>query len=106
MSRRIALVEEEFDDDTDLPLPNQHLPHTGERGAILEAISDDEGDSAPGPASPSNAQFTREAAAAAAAGGMRPGQGTRAPGPHINQVTDITPYKKCVFQFVWMIALD
>ena len=41
MSRR-AVVVEEFDDDTELPLPNRSLPNTGTRGAILEALSDDE----------------------------------------------------------------
>ncbi|KAI0684907.1 signal recognition particle, SRP19 subunit [Cytidiella melzeri] len=95
MSRRTAVIEEEFDDDTDLPLPNNVVPHTGTKGAILEAISDDEGDPEAGPATPSNAQFTRAAAAAGSdSGGMRPGSG-----PHINQVTDITPYKKwiCVY---------
>jgi len=32
------MIEEEFDDDTDLPLPNRALPNTGTRGAILEEI--------------------------------------------------------------------
>ena len=31
---------EEFDDDTDLPLPSQPLPNTGTRGALLEEIQD------------------------------------------------------------------
>jgi hypothetical protein len=83
MSRRAAIVEvEEFDDDTDLPLPSRSLPDTGTRGAILEEIvhSDDDGedsDEAPdllhhsamsGPALQPSARDTR--------------------------VTDITPYKK------------
>ncbi|KAH9958027.1 signal recognition particle, SRP19 subunit [Russula dissimulans] len=86
MSRHAAIVEE-FDDDTDLPLPSRSLPDTGSRGAILEEIVDsdyDEGDSdeAPdlldhsargSPALPSSARDTR--------------------------VTDITPYKKwtCIY---------
>ena len=41
MSRRTATIEEEFDDDTDLPLPNRALPNTGTRGAILEQIGVD-----------------------------------------------------------------
>ncbi|KAH9849060.1 signal recognition particle SRP19 subunit [Lenzites betulinus] len=93
MTRRTALIEEEFDDDTDLPLPNKPLPNTGMRGAILEEIgrSDSEGDDsdAPGPrqptagpASPSLAQF-------------RPSGGVDAQ----NSVQDITPYKRwtCIY---------
>nr|VWO97298.1 E3 ubiquitin protein ligase (EC [Ganoderma boninense] len=88
MSRRTAVVEEEFDDDTDLPLPNKPLPNTGTRGAILEELdySEDE-DDAPtllephaGPASPSLSQF-------------RPGAGVD---PSSKTVTDLTPYKKYV----------
>jgi hypothetical protein len=41
MSRRTTTIEEEFDDDTDLPLPNRALPNTGTRGAILEQIGFD-----------------------------------------------------------------
>lgn len=89
MSRRPAIVEE-FDDDTDLPLPNKPLPNTGMRGALLEEIGasdseDEESDSmnlrqpAAGPASPSLAQF-------------RPSGGPDAS----NTITDITPYKRCV----------
>ena len=40
MSRRTTTIEE-FDDDTDLPLPNRALPNTGTRGAILEEIGVD-----------------------------------------------------------------
>jgi hypothetical protein len=84
MSPRAAIVEE-FDDDTDLPLPSRSLPDAGYRGAIIEEIvdsdNDDDGedsDEAPelldhsavgGPALQSSARDTR--------------------------VTDITPYKKC-----------
>ena len=88
MSRR-AVIEEEFDDDTDLPLPGNSLPNTGTKGAILEALSDDDddeqGDSGPGPASgpatPSHAQFKDRNAS---------------PDVAFNEVKDITPYKKCV----------
>ena len=91
MSRRAAVVEE-FDDDTDLPLPSKPLPNTGTRGAILEQLdaSDSEEDDAPdlfepaaGPASPSLPQF-------------RPGTGTGADAQGMKTVTDITPYKKYV----------
>lgn len=39
-----AFIEEEFDDDTDLPLPTHTLPNTGTRGALLEEIDSDEDD--------------------------------------------------------------
>ncbi|EPS97409.1 signal recognition particle SRP19 subunit [Fomitopsis schrenkii] len=90
MSRRAAVVEE-FDDDTDLPLPNRPLPNKGLRGAILAELSDEDesDDDVPplrnptaGPASPSQTQFKAPV----------PEQGSRT-------VTDITPYKKwtCVY---------
>ncbi|KAG8823881.1 signal recognition particle subunit [Serendipita sp. 399] len=39
-----ATIEDvdEFDDDTDLPLPSRALPNTGTRGALLEEISSDD----------------------------------------------------------------
>lgn len=40
MSRRAAVVEE-FDDDTDLPLPSMPLPNTGARGPILQDMNED-----------------------------------------------------------------
>lgn len=83
MSRRAAIVEE-FDDDTDLPLPSHPLPNTGSRGPLLEEmhISDDD-DYEPsqhaGPASPS-----------------RPQHDSTSRQNMKNTVTDITPYKTCV----------
>ena len=86
MSRRAAIMEEEYDDPDELILPSKTLPNTGTKGAILEAFSDDEGDSEPGPATPSHAQFSgREPANYGFAGNARP-----------QSVTDITPYKQCV----------
>ena len=82
MSRKTAVVEE-FDDDTDLPLPNRPLPNMGSRGAILAELSDEDesDDDAPplrnptaGPASPSQTQFKAPV----------PEHGSR-------NVTDITP---------------
>ncbi|RPD56903.1 signal recognition particle, SRP19 subunit [Lentinus tigrinus ALCF2SS1-7] len=87
MSRRAAVVEEEFDDDTDLPLPNKPLPNTGAHGALLEELDYSEDDDTPtllgptaGPASPSLPQFN-------------PASGDG------KTVTDITPYKKwtCIY---------
>jgi signal recognition particle subunit SRP19 len=39
-----ATIVEEFDDDTDLPLPSRALPNTGTRGALLEEITSDSDD--------------------------------------------------------------
>ncbi|KAJ3487776.1 hypothetical protein NLI96_g3321 [Meripilus lineatus] len=104
MSRRAAIVED-FDDDTDLPLPSRPLPNLGTRGAILESLDDEydpevedsddddvRGGNGPmpsnarsqaGPASPSQPQF-RGGATTTGSDGV---------------VTDITPYKKwtCVY---------
>ncbi|KAJ7033150.1 signal recognition particle, SRP19 subunit [Mycena alexandri] len=91
MSRRAVVVEEAFDDDTDLPLPSHPLPNTGTSGPLLQEmyISDDELDPPPnqraGPASPPYTQPT-----------FRP------PPPGMNRkntVTDITPYKNwtCIY---------
>jgi hypothetical protein len=86
MSRKAAIVEE-FDDDTDLPLPSQPLPSTG-RGPLLQEIDTDDDDLEPsqqaGPASPaSQSQFRPDAS------------GANIFEPK-NTVTDITPYKTCV----------
>lgn len=37
-----ATIIEEFDDDTELPLPSRPLPNMGTKGALLEEISDDD----------------------------------------------------------------
>ncbi|KAF8551766.1 signal recognition particle, SRP19 subunit [Imleria badia] len=94
MARRTAVVEE-FDDDTDLPLPSRSLL-TNTRGPLLEEIgaSDDDDDSSddpdettPGPASPSHSQFRPS-----------PSLGPSVKPPS-NTVTDITPYKRwtCIY---------
>jgi signal recognition particle subunit SRP19 len=43
MSRRTAIVED-FDDDTDLPLPSRPLRNTGTKGPLLQEIDSDEED--------------------------------------------------------------
>ncbi|KAG7097636.1 hypothetical protein E1B28_004968 [Marasmius oreades] len=89
MSRRAAIVEE-FDDDTDLPLPHKSLANTGFAGPLIkEIVSDDDDDNdefQAGPASPppARAQF-------------RPTDSD-----HMNMknsVTDTTPYKTwtCIY---------
>ncbi|GLB39175.1 putative SRP19 protein [Lyophyllum shimeji] len=91
MSRRAAIVEDEFDDDTDLPLPSHPLPNTGSRGPLLEEmhISDDEFEPSPraGPASPSSQSQFRPAPSGASRTELK------------NTVTDITPYKRwtCIY---------
>jgi signal recognition particle subunit SRP19 len=64
-----ATIVEDFDDDTDLPLPSRALPNMGTRGALLEEItSDDEDDMEipmhptlqPRPAASSFAGFARQ----------------------------------------------
>ena len=82
MSRRAALVEE-FDDDTDLPLPSRSLPDTGLRGAILEEIVDSNDDGEDSDDAPDLLDHT-------VMGGPMPQSSARD-----TRVTDITPYKKC-----------
>ena len=72
---------EEFDDDTDLPLPTRSsLPNTGLRGAVLEEI---------GRSSPVvSTNFAEEA---------RSSSQLEAPAARKqNIITDVTPYKKLV----------
>lgn len=90
MSRRVV-VEEEFDDETDLPLPSRPLPNTGPRGAILEALTDDEDeeDSEPGPATPSYAHFKERESA----GSFSPSHGAA------QNVPKDGAYLKCVLLF-------
>ena len=91
MSRRTAIVED-FDDDTDLPLPSRPLPNTGSRGPLLQEISSDhESDeipelAVPGPASasPSHPQ-------------------SRSPPGNIPSVTDVTPYKTYIISFFFTL---
>ena len=89
MSRRAAIVEE-FDDDTDLPLP-MHLPNTGSRGPLLQElhISDDEFE--PPRAGPASFSRNNKPAQSRSESGSRPAQAD----PN-RQVTDITPYKSYV----------
>ncbi|KAF8621416.1 hypothetical protein AX15_007827 [Amanita polypyramis BW_CC] len=96
MSRKAAIVEE-FDDDTELPLPSQHLPDTGIRGPLLEAVQssdeddDDDDDYVPraGPASPSGKSKIPVKPSLA--------DNSRLTGKGV--VTDITPYKSwtCIY---------
>jgi hypothetical protein len=84
MSRRAAIVEE-FDDDTDLPLPSRSLPDAGYRGAIIEEIVDSDNDD-----DGEDSDEAPELLDHSAVGG--PALQPSAPD---TRVTDITPYKKC-----------
>ncbi|EJD39192.1 signal recognition particle, SRP19 subunit [Auricularia subglabra TFB-10046 SS5] len=109
MPPRARVTVEEFDDDTDLPLPSHAaLPNTGTRGALLEQIGVDDGhghdsdsddDDAPPlvPASraPGNMGMGAGTGVSAAAGGAR---------PNVINVTDTTPYKK--WTTVYPIYID
>jgi len=93
MARKTVVVEDEFDDNTDLPLPSKPLPNTGLKGPLLQEIaSDDDSEDLDfntsqhaGPASPppSQSQFRSDGA-------------SQLPK---NTVTDITPYKSwtCIY---------
>jgi len=93
MSRRAAIVEE-FDDDTDLPLPSLPLPNTGSRAPLLQElhISDDEFEPSQyaGPASPPRQGHLSES--------------TSKPSENQRNVTDITPYK--TWTCIYPIYLD
>ena len=78
MSRQAAYIEE-FDDDTDLPLPTHTLPNTGTHGALLEElhISDDEFQPPSSQAGPARQQRSEQS------------------GDASRRITDTTPYKSC-----------
>jgi len=82
MSRRAAIVEE-FDDDTDLPLPSRSLPDTGLRGAILEEIADPDDDGGDSDEAPDLLHHSPM------------GGPAQQPSARDTRVTDITPYKLC-----------
>lgn len=88
MSRRAAIVEE-FDDDTDLPLPSHSLPNTGSRGAIIEEIAGSDDDDGGGDSDEAPELLDH------------PTSGGHAlkPDAREGRVTDITPYKKCAIVY-------
>ena len=123
MSRRAAVIEDEFDDDTDLPLPGttsknkQSLPNTGTRGALLEEISIEQEPTA-GPEVPSRVRPSKPPqrapaggpSAAPGAGLMDPSDpmyqaflranaeagGGRRPDTVLEGTPEMEKYKKCV----------
>jgi signal recognition particle subunit SRP19 len=92
MARRPTIQDlDEFDDDTDLPLPSRSLPNTGTRGAILEQISDDESsDQEDDDAEDFQPQLSSTSQPRPPVNIPLP---TQIPGGPV-LVTDVTPYKK------------
>ena len=93
MSRRTATVEEEFGDDTDLPLSSR-LPNTGTRGAILEEIdvgSDREVDEYNGDEDDDPDFMELDNVQSSAAGSASRQEGSNS--GDRSTVTDIKPYK-------------
>ncbi|KAL1744158.1 signal recognition particle, SRP19 subunit [Schizophyllum fasciatum] len=86
-------IIEEFDDDTELPLPSQHLPNTGTRGPLLEEITDFN--------QSQSASSASQGFANAFQGSANPLRGAFSSGasPSNNVVSDITPYKSwtCIY---------
>lgn len=105
MPQRPAAIVEEFDDDTDLPLPTHHLPNTGSRGALLEEIGSDAvhaASSAPSDSEDDEAPSLQPVPSAARAPGNKSMPIKR--DPHVVQTTDVTPYK--TWTCVYPIYLD
>ncbi|TFK41641.1 signal recognition particle SRP19 subunit [Crucibulum laeve] len=98
MSRKPTVVEE-FDDDTDLPLPSHPLPNLGTHGPLIQElhISDDEFEPSQlaGPASPPRQQYPPRTPVPPTENGSRRDN---------NTVTDITPYK--TWTCIYPIYLD
>ena len=95
MSRRTAMIEEEFDDDADLPVPNRALANTGTRGAILEQIgfnSDREGDEDNGDEADDPDFMDLEDVQPSATGSASRQEASNSFGDR-STVTDIKPYK-------------
>ncbi|KIY45080.1 signal recognition particle, SRP19 subunit [Fistulina hepatica ATCC 64428] len=91
MSRKV--IVEEFDDDTDLPLPSRSLP-SSTSGPLLEEILSD-GDEPPEPSQTRTARASPESSVPRTpTSPFNPGSRTPA-----NTVTDVTPYKTwtCIY---------
>lgn len=89
MARRSQPMIEDFDDDTDLPLPSRPLVHTDPRRAVIQSVDSDSDedeaiDRGQRSAGPASLPQTPSAAFGAP------------PSPSGPAVSDLTPYKKCV----------
>jgi hypothetical protein len=96
MSRHAAIVEE-FDDDTDLPLPSRSLPNTGSRGAILEEIANSDDDDRGGESDDEAPELLDPSAV---------GGPALQPSVRDTRVTDITPFKKCAQKLALILKRD
>lgn len=86
MSRPQARIEEEFDDETDLPLPSRPLVHSDPRRAVIQYIDSDSEDDA-------SIDRGQQSTGPASASFQAPSNfGTHA-GPVLS---DLTPYKRFV----------
>jgi hypothetical protein len=108
---RTAIIEE-FDDDTDLPLPSRALPNTGTHGPLLEEIfaddlggrvedEDDDDDDL-------DENFTASLHKHTPGSASHPNPILRPPGAGIRPdgaatVTDVTPYKSCVPRLLYCL---
>lgn len=85
--KTVVVEDDEFDDDTDLPLPSRALPNTGTRGALLEEIeSDNELDI------PTTSIYSAPSVSSAPRSFPVPPVGLR---PQERYTTDTTRFKKC-----------
>lgn len=107
MSRRPAVIVEEFDDDTDLPLPSNPLTNTGARGALLQSIHVDDDDDDEDETGDEDQHITDEVFSPALMRNPTASASNPATPSHAQQqfdsknlVTDLTPYKKYVLP-VW-----
>lgn len=101
MSRRVQPIIEEFDDDTDLPLPSRPLPNTGSKGALLQSVdseSDDDDDDPNMYGMPSN-PFNPGLASPSQMGQFNIPPQMRGEEGH-GRVSDLTPYKKYVHHWI------
>ncbi|KAL5476828.1 SEC65 [Sanghuangporus weigelae] len=114
MSRRVQPTIEDFDDDTDIPLPSHPLPNTGPKGALIQSVDldsdsdqddddDDDDDERGGEESALIPNFkTNINPGLASPSQLPPGFGPAPPpgaGTGRGTVTDLTPYKKwtCIY---------
>lgn len=93
-----ATIVEEFDDDTDLPLPSKALPNTGTRGALLEEITSDDDDM-------EIPQLPTMQPVAPSARSTRDSVSSHIP-PGATVTTDASQFKECVWRSISKYNID